>query len=144
MSLENYKKFIGELGKSLKIKDLSPDADNYCCLKFDNKITTHIQYNKEGDMIMLFAQLGAIDEDKTATLYPRLLQANLYWQGTGGATIGVDEETREVLLSYQTPMQLLDYNRFQQLIEGFINTAELWINTLQAVQTGKFAKAQSK
>lgn len=86
---------------------------------------------------MLFAQLGSIDEDKTVDLYPRLLKANLFWQGTGGATLGVDDETREVLMSYQVPMMLLDFSKFQELLEGFINTAELWINTLEAVQRGE-------
>lgn len=144
MSLENYKRYITDLGKSLKIDDLKADEDNYCCLRFDDKITVHIQYNKESDNVMLFAQLGIIDEDKTVHLYPRLLQANLFWQGTGGATIGVDEESREVLLSYQTSMQLLDFQKFQDLMEGFINTSELWINTLQAVQSGKFVATKTK
>lgn len=137
MSLENYKQLLSELGQAVGLPDLSPDKDNYCCLGFDDKIITHLQYNEENEILMLFAQLGTIDEDKTVALYPRLLKANLFWQGTGGATIGVDDETREVLMSYQTPMRLIDFTKFQELLEGFINTAELWINTLEAVQHGE-------
>lgn len=136
MSLENYKQLLSELGQAVGLADLAPDKDNYCCLGFDDKIITHLQYNEENEILMLFAQLGTIDEDKTVALYPRLLKANLFWQGTGGATIGIDDETREVLMSYQTPMRFIDFPKFQELLEGFINTAELWINTLEAVQHG--------
>ena len=137
MSSENYKQLLSELGQAVGLSDLAPDKDNYCCLGFDDKIITHLQYNEENEILMLFAQLGTIDEDKTVDLYPRLLKANLFWQGTGGATIGVDDETREVLMSYQTPMRFIDFPKFQELLEGFINTAELWINTLEAVQHGE-------
>ena len=141
MSSESFKQLLSELGQAVGLPDLAPDKDNYCCLGFDDKIVTHLQYNEESEVLMLFAQLGTIDEDKTADIYPRLLKANLFWQGTGGATIGVDDETREVLLSYQVAMRLIDFSKFQELLEGFINTAELWINTLETVQHGGGAKA---
>lgn len=136
MSAENYKQLLSELGQSVGLPELAPDEDNYCCLGFDDKIVLHIQYNKENEVLMLFSQIGTIDEDKTKAIYPRLLKANLFWQGTGGATIGVDDESREVLMSYQVPMSFMDFHKFQELLEGFVNTAELWINTLDAVQKG--------
>lgn len=144
MSVENYKQLLSELGQAVGLPDLAPDKDNYCCLGFDDKIITHLQYSDTNEVLMLFAQLGVIDEDKVNDIYPRLLKANLFWQGTGGATIGVDDETREVLISYQAPMQFMDFLKFQELLEGFINTAELWINTLEAVQHGEGLPASAK
>jgi len=143
MSAENYKQLLSELGQAVGLPDLAPDEDNYCCLGFDDKIITHLQYNEENEVLMLFAQLGTIDEDKAAEIYPKLLKANLFWQGTGGATLGVDDETREGLMAYQTQMQFIDFPKFQELLEGFINTSELWINTLEAVQKGE-ASVESK
>lgn len=139
MSKELYKKLLTDLGQSVGLPDLAADDDDYCCLGFDDKIVTHLQYNEENDVLMMFAQLGIIDEDKQADMYPRILKANLFWQGTGGATIGIDDETREVLMCYQTSMNHLDFQKFQELLEGFINTSELWINTLEAVQRGEDA-----
>lgn len=136
MSKQLFTQLLGELGKSVGLPELAPDDDNYCCLGFDDKIITHLQYNEENDVVMLFAQLGVVDEDKAALIYPRILKANLFWQGTGGATLGVDDESKEVLMAYQIPIQMLDFSKFQELLEGFINTAELWINTLEAVQKG--------
>lgn len=136
MSKETYKKLITQLGKTINLPDLAPDQDDYCCLEFDKKIVVHLQYSVENDVLMLFSQLGIIDEDKTADLYSKILKANLFWQGTGGATIGVDDQTREALMAFQIALSLLDFNKFQELLEGFVNTSELWISTLEAFQKG--------
>ncbi len=136
MSKENYIQLLSELGQSVGLPKLAPDDDNYCCLGFDDKIVVHLQYNEENDVVMLFCQIGIVDEDKAKAIYPRLLKANLFWQGTGGATIGLDDETREVLMAYQISVDGMDYPKFQELLEGFVNTSELWINTLEAVQQG--------
>lgn len=134
MSLENFKQLLSELGQTTGIPDLAPDEDNYCCLGFDEKIIVHLQFNPETDILMLFCELGIIDEDKTIMLYPKILKANLFWQGTSGSTIGVDDENRTVLMGYQTPIAYMDFQKFQETLETFINTAELWINTLQEIQ----------
>lgn len=143
MSKELFTQLLSELGKNVGLPELAPDEDNYCCLGFDDKIITHLQYNQENDVVMLFAQLGTIDTDKANLIYPRILKANLFWQGTGGATLGVDDESGEVLMAYQLPIQILDFAKFQELLEGFINTAELWINTLEAVQQGMDASPET-
>ncbi len=137
MSLNNYRALLTKLGENVGLPDLAPDEDNYCCLGFDDKIIVHLQYNEENEVLMLFGQLGEIKEEWAEQLYPRILKANMFWQGTGGATLGVDDETREIMMSYQIGIRFLDFPKFQELLEGFINTAELWINTLEAVQSGQ-------
>lgn len=133
MSKELYKKLLSELASVLDLEDLAPDEDDYCCLGFDDSIIVHFQYNDEIGALMLFSQVGTVEEQYAAEIYPKLLHANLFWQGTGGATLGIDEDTQEVILCYQTPIKDLDVKQFEDLIEGFVNTSELWIETLTAV-----------
>lgn len=134
MSEESYKKILKELGQSVGLPDLKADSDNHCCLSFDDKIITHIQYNDDNKVVILFTQLGSIDPEKQASLYPRLLKANLFWQGTGGATLSVDDDNNEAILANQLPIATLDSSKFQEYLENFINTAELWINTIEVIQ----------
>lgn len=134
MAYDNYKQLLSELGQLVGLPELEPDKDNYCCLGFDDKVILHMQYSPETQIAMVFTQIGKLKEGREEYLYPKLLKANLFWQGTGGATIGVDDETREILLCYQVQVERLEFSQFQELIEGFVNTAELWINTLEAVQ----------
>lgn len=134
MAEEQYRQWVSQLGSKINLPELKADENHYCCLSFDDEIILHLQYNKEADVLMLFSQLGTIHAENQNTLYPRILKANLFWQGTGGATIGVDDETREVLMAYQTPLAMLDFAKFEALVEGFINTAEIWIKTLTTIQ----------
>lgn len=144
MSNQLYTDLLKQLGESVGLPELAPDEDDYCCLGFDDKIVTHLQFNAENEILMLFVQLGTIDEALQNTVYPKILKANLFWQGTGGATIGIDDETHEVLMCYQTPIRILDFQKFQELLEGFINTAELWINTLESIKRGEIPQTEQK
>lgn len=143
VTLENYKQLLSELGQAVGLPELAPDADNYCCLGFDDKIVLHLQFNAENEILMLFAQIGKIDDAYKAAIYPRILKANLFWQGTGGSTLGVDDNG-EVLMAYQIMIGGMDFQKFQDLLEGFVNTAELWINTLDAVQKSSELLEESK
>ena len=55
--------------------------------------------------------------------YPILLEGNLLWGGTGGATLGVDPLTLTVFLCYQEKMEGMEFLHFQDLIKGFSDTA---------------------
>lgn len=143
MSVENFKRLITELGANVGLPDLAPDEDNYSCLGFDDKIIVHLQYNKDHEVMMMFCQIGIVDEAYREYIFPRVLKANMFWQGTGGATLGADEDSGEILMSYQANVQFMEYPKFQELLEGFINTAELWIKTLESVQKGEAPQFES-
>lgn len=143
MSVENFRRLVSDLGKNVGLPDLAPDAEDYCCLGFDDKIIVHLQYNKDRETMMMFCQIGIVEKPFREYIFPRVLKANMFWQGTGGATLGANEDTGEVLMAYQTSVNFMDYPKFQELLEGFINTAELWIDTIASVQKGEAPPAES-
>ncbi len=63
---------------------------------------------------------------QTEKFYPELLEANLLWAGTGGATLGVDPATLSVFMCYQEKMEGMEFLRFQELLKGFSDTALFW------------------
>ncbi len=136
MSIENYKRLLTELGQHIGLNDLAPDEDNYCCLGFDDKIIVHFQYNIQDDVLLLFSPIGTIDEPQIPVAYPKLLQANLFWQGTAGGVLGLDPDTREVIYSYQTSIAYVDFERFQKILENYVSTAEVWINAIESINKG--------
>lgn len=144
MAVENFRRLIGDLGTNVGLPELAPDDDDYCCLGFDDKIIVHLQYNKDLEVMMMFCQVGMVQEAYREFIFPRVLKANMFWQGTGGATLGADEDSGEILMSYQTNVQFMEYPKFQELLEGFINTAEMWIKTIESVQKGEVPQFESK
>ena len=63
MSLSAFQALVAELGQSLGAPDLSAGDDGYVGLKID-EIDIHIQYEAEGDAVVLFARLQEIEPDR--------------------------------------------------------------------------------
>lgn len=142
MSLDLLKSLVKELGQVIQLPDLTPDEDGYCCLSFDEKITVHIQLDKDTNNLTFFTEVGKIEDAHKLYVYEQLLEANVFWLGTHGATLGVNTTTLMANLGYQEPIQNLDFQRFQQLLEGFVNTAESWIDKLPEIHTEASQQAQ--
>lgn len=142
MSLDLLKSLVKELGQVIQLTDLNPDEDGYCCLSFDEKITVHIQLDKDTNNLTFFTEVGKIEEEHKLYMYEQLLEANVFWLGTHGATLGVNTSTMMANLGYQEPIQNIDFQRFQQLLEGFVNTAESWIDKMPEIQLEAASKGK--
>jgi hypothetical protein len=134
MSLDLLQNLLKELGHSIKLPDLSADSEGYCCLSFDDKITVHIQLDKDTHNLTFFAELGLVNAEQRRSVYEKMLEANVFWLGTSGATLGVNTDTMKATIGYQEPIQGVDFQRFHQLLEGFVNTTEKWIDLLAEIQ----------
>lgn len=137
MSLDLLKNLLKDLGHAIQLPGLAPDDDGYCCLSFDDKITVHIQLDQDTQNLTFFSEVGKINEDYKKDVFERMLEANVFWLGTGGATLGVNAENLTATLGYQEPLNGIDFQRFQQLLEGFVNTSEKWIDLLIEIQQGE-------
>jgi hypothetical protein len=59
-------------------------------------------------------------------LLRELIVANLYWHRTQGATLGLEEATNGVILSYAHGVGELDRQGFETMVETFLNQADKW------------------
>jgi hypothetical protein len=147
MAIEQLKNLLSQLGQSIGLPDLAADDEGYCCLSFDEHIVVHIQITQEAaqgnmsagiEMLMLFceiAEIGAdLDAAKQIHLRSKLLEANVFGIGTQGSTLGLNTQNNKVTLNYQEPIRNVDFQRFQQILERFVNTCEEWINRVGTLQ----------
>lgn len=127
MSLEHYKYLIRGLGDKIEVKDLAPDEEHYLCLSFDENVVIHFQYHPELSQVMLFSVVGTLKgREELDKYFKDLLQANLYWQETAGATLGIDGETDEILITHKKDIYNLNEDHFYRFIETFVNISEHW------------------
>ncbi len=135
MSLSAFQALVAELGQSLGAAGLSAGDDGYVGLKID-EIDIHIQYETEGDAVVLFARLQEIEPDRRDAIYSMLLAANLFWSGTRGATFSADFYTGRVFLADRRPRATLDLEALTGWIEQFADVTGHWRARIDAASEG--------
>ena len=95
--VERYALLLKELGEAVRIPDLAADETGYAGLDIDGMLV-QLQLNPHTGIVTLFTQLGKVPDEHRAAVNERLLDANLFWQGTRGATIGADIESHEIVI----------------------------------------------
>lgn len=126
MSLEHFNDLLKDLGKSVGLPDLKPSSDGLCSLRFDDRVTIDLECSEERGALIFSSIVGTLLPYQAEKIYPELLEANLLWVGTGGATLGVDPATLSVFMCYQEKIDGMEFLRFQDLLKGFSDTALFW------------------
>lgn len=126
MSLEHFQRLFKIFSEHIGIPYLMPPPQGLCSLRFDDRVTIDLEYNEEQDAVFLTSLVGVLKPQESKLLYSELLEANVLWGGTGGATIGVDPVSLTVFLCYQEPFKEMSLEEFQQLVKRFSDTALFW------------------
>ncbi len=129
--MEHFKNLLRDLGTSVGLPDLKPSNDGLCSLRFDDRVTIDLEFNEETGALIFSSIVSTLLPYQTEKVYPELLEANLLWAGTGGATLGVDPATFSVFMCYQEKMEGMEFLRFQELLKGFSDVALFWNKRLQ-------------
>lgn len=132
MSLDHISILLKELGTLIGLPELCLDEQNYCCLGFDGVIRVHLRYNEGVDEIIFYSDLASFEEGAPGNekLFESLLAANLFWQGTSGGTLSVDAEAKKIYLMSREHVDGMDFQRFQGILENFVNRVEYWLGEL--------------
>ncbi len=135
MSLSSYQALIAELGRTLGMADMAAGEDGYVGLVVDGH-EIHIQHEAEDDEVILFARLPEADPDRREGIYAMLLAANMFWQGTRGATFSADFDTGRVFLADRRAQVALDVESLSDWIERFANVAAYWHTRIEDANDG--------
>lgn len=135
MSLNAYQALVVELGRALGMDGMAVAEDGYLGLKIDNH-EVHVQYDADDDVVVLFARLQEADPDRRDAIYAMLLSANVFWQGTRGATFSADFDTGRIFLADRRGRIGLDVESFSAWIEGFVDVAAYWRERIDAANDG--------
>jgi hypothetical protein len=78
------------------------------------------------DDLVLYSDIALRPHEININLYQKLLQANLFWSGTNGATIGMNPETGRIGLAKRLSVEHADGNWLVQELYHFSKTATQW------------------
>jgi Tir chaperone family protein CesT len=90
-------------------------------------INPHLEIKvKEHDAgTILLAKIGPCPQVKKEKLFSHLMKANFLGQGTGGSSIGLEENENSLTLSSILPYDM-NYKMFRDALEDFVNYIEYW------------------
>lgn len=87
--------------------------------------------------VVIYAQLGAVPPEAPAEVLRNLLEANLLWAGTGGATIGLHPDTHMAVLAYSMPFEGLTGESLAVALPQFATIAAFWRRFLDGAENGQ-------
>lgn len=90
--------------------------------------------DRPGD-IQLFTEVGQLPVDTGASLLRGLLEANYMGVGTGGCTLGVQQDANTVMLWGRFPLERLDPGALLDLLGRFADVAAFWRGQLGVPDT---------
>ena len=124
MSEDRADALIRALGHAVGIDALSLDDGGTCTLSMDEVVLT-LELDEGEDRLVLHAVLGPLPADGQAELFARLLEGNLFWKDTHGATLALDRRNARVLLLRAVPLDAAPVG-FPDIVERFVDCAEAW------------------
>ena len=95
--------------------------ENFSIL-FDD-VTVQVRAAPPG--FQLLATLGPVPADEQEILFAKLLQGNLFFQATAGATLALDQTGSRVVMQQLHPSKCT-YSDFKAIFEDFLNMIDFW------------------
>ena len=138
---ENFKNHAEEilesLGLFLGLDDLEfGEEDDTCILQLDDKTRVNVSLSSENDTIILHSLMGTLPQSDRSEIVEQLLQANLFWSGTNGATISMERNTGLVIIAqalslYSSEGTLLTGEALANAIASLASAANQWKKLLE-------------
>lgn len=126
---------LRELGQRMGLSLLSFDPYGGCALELDQRMIISLQCHESGDELWLYTDLGPVP-GRSLALHEKLLQANLFWQQTSGATLSLSGDTPpHAVLARALHWMPMDEASLVAAVENFVNTAEDWQARLELAET---------
>lgn len=122
---------------------LSLNQGGTLALAFDNDLTINLEHDASQDVLHLYAIVGQEPADLVArpAFYRQLLVANVFGHDTGGASLGVDDLSGEVLLTVRLPLGGTDVTVLRDAVRSMVAVAAGWRERLAAPAEAPVAPA---
>ena len=116
--------FLKTLDNELKLQPPpKKDRQQYYCFSLNPEMEIKVKELDAG--MVFFGRIGPCPTLKKEELFSYLMKANFLGQGTGGASIGFDENENYLTLSSVFTYDM-NYKLFRDALEDFVNYIDYW------------------
>lgn len=132
MTIERLSELLTVVGTDLGL-ELRPDEEGQCCLHFDDDFDVLLDYDFSSQWLQMHTLVGYLGNENREQVCSALLEANLFWMETEGASLGLAAGDGSIFLSDKRPIDVLEAVEFQTWLETFVGTARKYQAILNAL-----------
>jgi hypothetical protein len=114
---------LNDLGRLSGLGELALDEAGRLTLRFDDSVEVTFEEEAQDGRLVLSALLGEVGAEPSPAVLSELLDANFFWQRTGGATVAVERVSGRVVMTEALRLQGLDVPTFEVAVETFVAAA---------------------
>lgn len=127
---------LSQLGDQMGLSQLKLDENRVCRLVFDQRLTVDIEASDDEKIVYIYALAGQMPPEGKEAIMANLLEANLFGKGTGGSSFALDHNHQEIYLCRILSVEALHYQDFVNILEGFVNHLEAWMDKIDRGDLG--------
>ena len=124
---EHVNELLKHIGDGLNLPNLCLDDNNHCILLFDEKIVLNMDFDQEGNKLVIYAYIGEIPLECRELVFEKALEGNFFWNETDGGTLGVDKQSQSLVLAKSYTLPIEKFNDFEDQLASFVEIVEKWI-----------------
>ncbi|WDP83773.1 MAG: type III secretion system chaperone [Desulfobacter sp.] len=126
---------LDHLGSVLNLTNLKFDDNNQCFFTLEKKMVFMLYLDdEEMNSIIINLPMGMLPENENRErLMYEMLCGNYCWGITDGATIGVDEETAVISLSYLVQLPLQAQGQMVDIVAKLVAVAQYWMKKIETI-----------
>ncbi len=121
---------LSEVAAEIGLDDLSLDADGRAGVVVEGTTTVLMQHNERDETLVAYSIVGPLPANARSAAIELLLAANLLWRGTGGATLGLDQEDDTVLLAQRMAVGTTRPQELATVLKELADMAGEWRDIL--------------
>lgn len=127
--LKNFLNFLG-ISQEETIRMLE---DNTFQIQLDDNHSIALELDEKTGDIIFSSELAIIKKDYIPQMALLLLQANVFWSGTNGGTLGFDQSNSTAILLDRISSNI-DLKAFEAKLTAFLEAVTIWAKHLEQLQ----------
>lgn len=127
---------LEDLGRELGMEGLFfADESNTCLFQIDKNRLISLTAREEKEDLVIHTQVGFLPEENRCGVIEQLMEANLFWAGTRGATLSIERERGVVIVAqalsrYESSGELLTGKTLGMALLDLVDVANYWAGLL--------------
>ena len=115
---------LKQFGTATGVPGLATEDNGVCVLVFDGRTTLYLLVDHTTENLVMWSTIATLPADKAEAALRALMQANLFWTGTQGATLGLMPDSDNVVLAIRRPVDNVDADGLRDLLELMLGRIE--------------------